>query len=70
LQKGDVGYITQGYSHSIENIDSGSARILIGLNAGIYETIDLSHKFWPTGGSVRKITGSATCSSPVRMGAR
>jgi hypothetical protein len=26
------------------------------------------HKFWPTGGSVRKITGSATCSSPVRMG--
>jgi oxalate decarboxylase len=26
----------------IENIDSGPARILIGFNAGIYETIDLS----------------------------
>jgi oxalate decarboxylase/phosphoglucose isomerase-like protein (cupin superfamily) len=41
LQKGDVGCIAQGYGHSIENIDSGPARILIGFNAGIYETIDL-----------------------------
>ena len=42
LQKGDVGYIPQGYGHSIENVGSGTARILIGFNAGIYETIDLS----------------------------
>ena len=42
LQKGDVGYIPQGYGHSIENVGSGAARILIGFNAGIYETIDLS----------------------------
>jgi len=42
LQKGDVGYIPQGYGHSIENVGSGAARILIGFNAGVYETIDLS----------------------------
>jgi oxalate decarboxylase len=42
LQKGDVGYIPQGYGHSIENVGSGPARILIGFNAAIYETIDLS----------------------------
>src|SRR5438309_571062 len=42
LQKGDVGYIPQGYGHSIENVGTGPARILIGFNAGIYETIDLS----------------------------
>jgi oxalate decarboxylase len=42
LQKGDVGYIPQGYGHSIENVGSGPARILIGFNAGTYETIDLS----------------------------
>lgn len=42
LQKGDVGYIPQGYGHSIENVGSGLARILIGFNTGTYETIDLS----------------------------
>jgi oxalate decarboxylase len=42
LQKGDVGYIPQGYGHSIENVGSGPARILIGFNAGVYETIDLA----------------------------
>ena len=42
LQKGDVGYIPQGYGHSIENAGDKPARILIGFNAGIYETIDLS----------------------------
>jgi oxalate decarboxylase len=42
LQKGDVGYIPQGYGHSIVNVGSGVARILIGFNAGVYETIDLS----------------------------
>jgi oxalate decarboxylase len=42
LEKGDVGYIPQGYGHSIENVGDGGARILIGFNAGNYETIDLS----------------------------
>ncbi|WP_378948950.1 cupin domain-containing protein [Mesorhizobium sp. ANAO-SY3R2] len=42
LDKGDVGYIPQGYGHSIENVGDTPARILIGLNAGIYEAIDLS----------------------------
>jgi oxalate decarboxylase len=42
LQQGDVGYIPQGYGHSIENAGDKTARILIGLNSGIYESIDLS----------------------------
>ena len=42
LEKGDVGYIPQGYGHSIENVADGNARILIGFNTGIYATIDLS----------------------------
>jgi oxalate decarboxylase len=42
LEKGDVGYIAQGYGHSIENVGDRPSRILIGLNAGIYEAIDLS----------------------------
>jgi len=42
LEAGDVGYIPQGYGHSIENIGDKPARILIGLNSGTYEAIDLS----------------------------
>ena len=42
LAKGDVGYIPQGYGHSIENVGDGVARILIGLNSGTYESIDLT----------------------------
>lgn len=42
LSKGDVGYIPQGYGHSIENIGGGKARVLIAFNAGRYQTIDLS----------------------------
>jgi oxalate decarboxylase len=42
LEQGDVGYIPQGYGHSIENVGERPARVLIGLNAGAYETIDLS----------------------------
>jgi len=42
LEKGDVGYIPQGYGHSIENVGEQPSRILIGLNAGTYEAIDLS----------------------------
>ncbi len=42
LRKGDVGYIPQGYGHSIENLGGQPARILIGFNTGHYEAIDLS----------------------------
>jgi oxalate decarboxylase len=42
LRQGDVGYIPQGYGHSIENVGDKAARILIGFNAGVYESIDLS----------------------------
>jgi oxalate decarboxylase len=42
LAKGDVGYIPQGYGHSIENIDSKSSRVLIGFNTGVFEAIDLT----------------------------
>jgi oxalate decarboxylase len=42
LTKGDVGYIPQGYGHSIENVGNKQCRVLIGFNTGIYATIDLS----------------------------
>ena len=42
LEKGDVGYIPQGYGHSIENVGDGKCRVLVGFNTGVYETIDLS----------------------------
>jgi oxalate decarboxylase len=42
LAKGDVGYIPQGFGHSIENIGKTGCRVLIGFNTGVYETIDLS----------------------------
>ena len=42
LEKGDVGYIPQGYGHSIENAGDTPGRMLIGFNAGTYEGIDLS----------------------------
>jgi len=42
LEKGDVAYIPQGYGHSIENVGDKACRILIGLNTGVYEAIDLS----------------------------
>lgn len=42
LEQGDVGYIPQGYGHSIENVAGGKSRVLIGFNSGIYEDIDLS----------------------------
>ena len=42
LAKGDVAYIPQGYGHSIENIGPQTGRILIGLNTGDYQAIDLS----------------------------
>jgi oxalate decarboxylase len=42
LNQGDVGYIPQGYGHSIENVGSKPSRVLIGFNTGHYEAIDLS----------------------------
>jgi oxalate decarboxylase len=50
LEQGDVGYIPQGYGHSIENVGERPARILIGFNSGTYETIDLSQ--WIAGNPV------------------
>ena len=47
LGKGDVGYIPQGYGHSIENIGDKPCRVLIGFNTGVYEAIDLSQ--WMAG---------------------
>jgi len=45
LDAGDVGYIPQGYGHSIENVGGETARVLIAFNSGAYETIDLSQLF-------------------------
>ncbi len=42
LDKGDVGYIPQGYGHSIENVGGKPARLLIAFNTGHYQAIDLS----------------------------
>jgi oxalate decarboxylase len=50
LSMGDVGYIPQGFGHSIENIGSTRCRILIGFNTGRYEAIDLSQ--WIAGNPV------------------
>jgi oxalate decarboxylase len=50
LEQGDVGYIPQGYGHSIENVGDAPLRILIGLNSGTYEEITLSQ--WMAGNPV------------------
>src|SRR5262245_41990893 len=42
LNQGDVGYIPQGYGHSIENVGTKVARILLAFNSGHYAGIDLS----------------------------
>jgi len=42
LEKGDVGYIPQGYGHSLENVGDKPCRVLVGFNSGIYESIALS----------------------------
>ena len=42
LDTGDVGYIPQGYGHSIENTGQKVARILIAFNTGHYQAIDVS----------------------------
>ena len=50
LAKGDVGYIPQGYGHSIENVGEERCRVLIGFNSGHYEAIDVS--MWIAGNPV------------------
>jgi oxalate decarboxylase len=47
LAQGDVGYVPQGYGHSIENIGTKPCRVLIGFNTGEYAAIDLSQ--WMAG---------------------
>jgi oxalate decarboxylase len=42
MSSGDVAYIPQGYGHSIENVGPETCRVLITLNTGHYEAIDLS----------------------------
>jgi oxalate decarboxylase len=42
LDAGDVGYVPQGYGHSLENVGDKPCRVLIGFNSGIYEDIDLT----------------------------
>ncbi|HEX4588827.1 MAG TPA: cupin domain-containing protein [Gemmataceae bacterium] len=42
FEKGDVGYVPQGYGHSLENVGDKLCRVLIGFNSGIYEDIDLT----------------------------
>jgi oxalate decarboxylase len=42
LEAGDVGYIPQGYGHSLENTGREPARILIVFNSGTYQTVDVS----------------------------
>jgi oxalate decarboxylase len=50
MNAGDAGYIPQGYGHSIENVGDKPCRVLIGLNSGKYQTIDLSQ--WIAGNPV------------------
>jgi oxalate decarboxylase len=42
LTKGQVAYIPQGYGHSIENVGTTQVKMVIGLNAGVFQKIDLS----------------------------
>ncbi len=49
LAQGDVGYIPQGFGHSIENVGAEKARILIVFNTGHYQTINVSQ--WIAGNS-------------------
>jgi oxalate decarboxylase len=50
MEMGDVGYIPQGYGHSLENIGDKKCRVLIGFNSGVYEDIDLTE--WMAGNPV------------------
>jgi oxalate decarboxylase len=50
LGQGDIGYIPQGYGHSIENVGDSPCRVLIGFNSGNYEEIDLTE--WMAGNPI------------------
>jgi oxalate decarboxylase len=50
FEPGDVGYVPQGYGHSIENVGKKKCRVLIGFNSGIYEDIDLTE--WIAGNPI------------------
>jgi len=50
FQQGDVGYVPQGYGHSIENTGKKKCRVLIGFNSGVYEDIDLTE--WIAGNPI------------------
>jgi oxalate decarboxylase len=50
LEQGDVGYVPQGYGHSIENVGDKKCRVLIGFNSGNYEEIDLTE--WIAGNPI------------------
>jgi len=63
LNKGDVGYIPQGFGHSIENIGAKTCRILIGFNTGRYAAIDLSQ--WIAGNPVEIL--AANFSQPASL---
>jgi oxalate decarboxylase/phosphoglucose isomerase-like protein (cupin superfamily) len=73
LGQGDVGYIPQGYGHSIENVGDKPCRVLIGFNSGTYQTIDLSQ--WIAGNPAISGNGRIclqgfpikTCLSPAGM---
>ena len=70
LEKGDVGYIPQGYGHSIENVGDKPCRVLIGFNTGDLRgdrpvAMDrrqthgrAGHQFQQAGGAVREISRS------------
>jgi hypothetical protein len=60
LAKGDVAYIPQGYGRSIENIGSEPGPVLIRLNTGDYQAIDLS--LWMA-------SGPSSC-SPITSASR
>jgi oxalate decarboxylase len=63
LEKGDVGYVPQGYGHSLENVGDKPCRILIGFNNDVYETIDLSQ--WIAGNPVDVM--ATTFSKPAAL---
>lgn len=63
LNRGDVGYIPQGFGHSIENVGSAPCRVLIGFNTGHYEAIDLSQ--WIAGNPVEILASNFGQSASV-----
>ena len=81
LEKGDVGYIPQGYGHSIENVGDEAAprpdrvqhRRLRGDRPVAVDRGNpagrAGHQLRPAGGAVREVPAIAMCSSPARTAA-